>query len=292
MRPRPTRCAPILPALSRRAAMTRATLADAPGFRRPSRRSLRRAPRHPPGPASARGRTHGRGGDPPSAGRSRRLAPPRRRGCCARSGPAICPPTAPRAAIAPSARCRSGPICAPPAYSAATAVETRATEGTPEEGEGRKTHRARRRKADQADRSDSFILHKFEAILSWAEFINLNRRVEDDENDDAKKAADDADEIGLGQISKAPATRLKLHLDLAARRRGPRGAVGRADLSRMGRADRRLSAAHVRVLTSTVEAGAEQPPFRDDPRAARRIRAVRRQFEALRPGRISTAGHR
>src|SRR5690606_27949940 len=61
----------------------------------------------------------------------------------------------------------------------------------------------------------SFILHKFEAILSWAEFINLNRRVEEDENDDAKKAADDMDEIGLGQISKAPATRLKLHLDLA-----------------------------------------------------------------------------
>ena len=78
-----------------------------------------------------------------------------------------------------------------------------------------KSHRARRRKADQAERKDSFILHKFEALLSWAEFINLNRRVEDDDTDDAKKAADDQDEIGLGQISKAPATRLKLHLDLA-----------------------------------------------------------------------------
>ena len=78
-----------------------------------------------------------------------------------------------------------------------------------------KSHRARRRKADQAERKDSFILHKFEALLSWAEFINLNRRVEDDDSDDAKKAAEDQDEIGLGQISKAPATRLKLHLDLA-----------------------------------------------------------------------------
>ena len=87
-----------------------------------------------------------------------------------------------------------------------TGVETRATEGKPEEGEGAKSHRARRRKADQAERKDSFILHKFEALLSWAEFINLNRRVEDDDTDDAKKAADDLDEIGLGQISKAPAT--------------------------------------------------------------------------------------
>lgn len=31
----------------------------------------------------------------------------------------------------------------------------------------------------------------------------------------AKKAAEDHEEIVLGQISKAPATRLKLHLDLA-----------------------------------------------------------------------------
>ena len=90
----------------------------------------------------------------------------------------------------------------------------RQTDGTPEEAEGGKTHRAKRRNADLADRNDSFILHKFEAILSWAEFINLNRRVEDDENDDAKKAADDAAEIGLGQISKAHATRLNMHLDL------------------------------------------------------------------------------
>lgn len=70
----------------------------------------------------------------------------------------------------------------------------------------------RRRKADQADRTDSFILHKFEAILSMTEFLNLNRRVEDDDEGTARKAADDQDEIGLAQVSKAPATRLKLHL--------------------------------------------------------------------------------
>ena len=74
---------------------------------------------------------------------------------------------------------------------------------------------SRRRKADQADRTDSFILHKFEAILSMIEFLNLNRRVEDDDEGTARKAADDQDVIGLAQVSKAPATRLKLHLDLA-----------------------------------------------------------------------------
>ena len=172
-----------------------------------------------------------------------------------------------------------------------TAVETRATEGTPEESEGNKTHRARRRKADQAERNDSFILHKFEALLSWAEFINLNRRVEDDENDDAQKAADDADEIGLGQISKAPATRLKLHLDLAPEDVDREALSGISTYPEWDVRTGTYLPHHVRVLTSDIAPVATTPLFRDDPRAAARIRAVKRQFEALRPSRISTTGH-
>lgn len=177
----------------------------------------------------------------------------------------------------------------------ASAVETRDAESdadspTDEPQDG-KTRRARRRKADEIDRTDSFILHKFEAILSWAEFINLNRRVEDDDDDSARKAADDQDEIGLGQISQAPATRLKLHLDLAPED------VDREALSDIltypewdVRTGQHLPA-HARVLVSPVEPEHDAPPFRDDPRAAARIRAVKRQFEALRPGRILTTGH-
>ncbi|HEX9857883.1 MAG TPA: VWA domain-containing protein [Paracoccaceae bacterium] len=172
-----------------------------------------------------------------------------------------------------------------------TQVETRATEGTPEDSQdSEKTHRARRRKSDQADRNDSFILHKFEAILSWAEFINLNRRVEDDENDDARKAADDQDEIGLGQISKAPATRLKLHLDLAPEDVDREALSGISTYPEWDVRTHAYLPAHTRVLTSEVVPGSTSP-FRDDPRAAARIRAVKRQFEALRPGRVSTAGH-
>lgn len=183
------------------------------------------------------------------------------------------------------------PDLRPLAFSAATAVEARATDGAPEEGEGR-SHRARRRKSDEIARKDSFILHKFEAILSWAEFINLNRRVEEDDNDDAKKAADDLDEIGLGQISKAPATRLKLHLDLAPEDVDREALSGVATYPEWDTRTGAYLPAHARVLTSTVEPGAEAPAFRADPRAAKRIRAVRRQFEALRPARILSAGHR
>ncbi len=175
------------------------------------------------------------------------------------------------------------------ALSASSEVESRDTEGPPEEGSDR-THRARRRNADQAERRDSLILHKFEAILSWAEFLNLNRRVDDDDPDSAKKAADDQEEIGLGQISKAPATRLKLHLDLAPEdvdRERISGVITYPEW------DVRTGAYlpdHVRVLHSVAPPGDGAPAFRDDPRAMRRIQHVKRQFEALRPGRISIPG--
>lgn len=174
-------------------------------------------------------------------------------------------------------------------FSEPDAVESRDTDGPPEEG-SESTKRARRRKADQAERQDSLILHKFEAILSWAEFLNLNRRVDDDDPDSAKKAADDQDEIGLGQISKAPATKLKLHLDLAPED------VDRerlSDVCTLPEWDARSSAYlpdHVRILHSIADTNSEGASFRQDPAAARRIKQVKKQFEALRPGRIFVPG--
>ena len=174
----------------------------------------------------------------------------------------------------------------------AEAVETRETDQPPEgtgDGEG-PARKARRHRTDQAERKDSFILHKFEAMLSVAQFVNLNRRVEDDDEDGAKKAADDADEIGLGQLAKAPATRLRLHLDLAPED---------ADLEALSAKhvypewDVRRGVylpAHARVIAAPVEAATDHA-HAFDPRAEARIRAVRRQFEALRPSLVSTPGH-
>ncbi|WP_422038545.1 nitric oxide reductase activation protein NorD [Roseibium sp.] len=175
-------------------------------------------------------------------------------------------------------------------FSTGDAVEDRDTEGTPEEASG-KTLKARRRKADQAERKDSLILHKFEAILSWAEFLNLNRRVDDDDNDDAKKAAEDQEEIGLGQISKAPATRLKLHLDLAPEDVDREKLSGKVLYPEWDTRTGKYLPDHACVLTSVADADPDRETADEDPRAARRIRAVKRQFEALRPGRVTTRGH-
>lgn len=184
------------------------------------------------------------------------------------------------------------PELRPVQFSEAHDVENRETDGPPEEGNtDGKIRRARRRKSDQAERNDSLILHKFEAILSWAEFLNLNRRVDDDDPDNAKKAADDADEIGLGQISKAPATRLKLHLDLAPEDVDRERLSGRVMYPEWDVRTKQYMPDHCCVLTSQAEAKEENLAFAQDPAAARRIRAVKRQFEALRPGRVTTRGH-
>ena len=183
------------------------------------------------------------------------------------------------------------PDLRPLARSEHTAVEARATEGPPEESEEKTARKARRRKSDQADRNDSFILHKFEAILSITEFLNLNRRVEDDDEDTAKKAADDQEEIGLAQVSKAPATRLKLHLDLAPEDVDREQISGAFTYPEWDVRTASYLPSHARVLHSRAEASDLTPPHQTDPRAAARIRAVRRQFEALRPSLVSMPGY-
>ena len=172
-------------------------------------------------------------------------------------------------------------------------VETREAEGEAlETGEHQeRTLRARRRQADAAERRDSLIINKFEAILSWAEFLNLNRRVDDDDEDSARKALDDQEELSLGQVSKAPATRLKVHLDLSPEDVDREALSGVFTYPEWDAKAGRYLPAHARVLDSYPEADpAASHPF--DEAARRRIRAVRRQFEAMRPGRVITTGHR
>ncbi len=143
--------------------------------------------------------------------------------------------------------------------------------------------KASRQKDDEVQRRDSLILHKFEAILSWADFMNLNRKVEEDETENARKAADDLDEIGLGQVSERPASKLKLHLDLSPEEADRERLSGVHLYPEWDHRTRTWLPDHCRVLASRADPAAE---FAQSPEAQRRIRAVRRHFEALRPRRV------
>lgn len=143
--------------------------------------------------------------------------------------------------------------------------------------------KARRHQSDRIEKKGGLIVHRFEKILSWTEFMNLHRDVEDDDEDSARKAADDHDEIGVTQMKRRAATRLKFDLDLA-----PADAEAEriSDVHVYPEWDYRKSrymAAAARVLERVgEEADAGWVP---GPKTARRIRAVRRQFEGLRPRR-------
>lgn len=146
--------------------------------------------------------------------------------------------------------------------------------------------RAKRKSADQAARRDSLILHKFEAILSWTEFLNLNRRIEDDDEDNAKKAADDQDEVSLTHVPQRARTRLRLHLDLSPEEAEFERLAGRHVYPEWDHRTKAYLPDYCRVLSGAARPAAEAPETPGGAEARRRIRAVKRQFEALRPKRV------
>lgn len=156
-------------------------------------------------------------------------------------------------------------------------------EGQGDGGEAEGTKAARRSESDQAERRDSLILHKFEAIFSWVESLNMNRRIEDDDEDNARRAAEDQDELALGQISKKTATRLKFHLDLSPEDAERERLSGKHLYPEWDHRTGAYIPAHARVLSSVAD---EVEALDYDPATQRRIRAVKRQFEALRPKRV------
>ncbi|UWR58881.1 nitric oxide reductase activation protein NorD [Phaeobacter inhibens] len=135
---------------------------------------------------------------------------------------------------------------------------------------------------DQARRKDSFILHRFESILSWVESMNINRSVDDDDPDNAQKAAEDQDLIPLTKHDRRLASRLRLHLDLSPADAEHERLSAEFTYPEWNHRSQSEMADHCRVLEAAAQPDTKHP-FRPD---LRQIRMVRRQFEALRPRRI------
>ena len=173
-----------------------------------------------------------------------------------------------RAAPAPSPRRNADAAPSPGSGAADTQQKKRAAE---------------RQKSDQAERRDSLILHRFESILAMADFLNLNRAVEDDDEAGARKAADDAEKMAVGEHSKTPKTRLKFDLDLAPEDADRETTAGLHVYPEWNYKTRSLDPARTRVLEN-IAAPADAIPQRSAA-ARRRIEKVRRRFEALRPRR-------
>ena len=133
---------------------------------------------------------------------------------------------------------------------------------------------------NRQDERSPFILNRFEKILAMAEMVNVDRPSDDSDDQDAK-AAEDLDDMTLGERKGRPASRFRFDLDL------PPEALDRAPLT----AERTYPewdfrsgtylADHCRVMAAP--ASALGSPVAPDAETRRLIRRVRRQFEVLRP---------
>jgi nitric oxide reductase NorD protein len=172
-----------------------------------------------------------------------------------------------------------------PPQSGAKAEEEEEADNLPPAPAAATTNRkmAAREDRDEANRKDSLIIHRFESILSWVESMNLNRSIDNDEDENAQKAADDQDKIILSRHKdKKTATRLRLHLDLAPADAEHERLAGVFTYPEWDHRKRSYLQDHTRVLDSEADTDAPQT-LTPDPR---QLRAVRRQFEALHPRRV------
>jgi nitric oxide reductase NorD protein len=112
--------------------------------------------------------------------------------------------------------------------------------------------------------------------------MNLNRSIDDNDDENAQKAADDMDNITLSKVDKRAATRLRLHLDLSPADADHEKLAGKFTYPEWNHKSRSYMDAHCLVL----DAPAIPDPNETFLPNAARAREVRRQFETLRPRRI------
>lgn len=147
---------------------------------------------------------------------------------------------------------------------------------------------AERRDTDMSDRGDPLYFHRFETIFSLAEMVNVNRRVDDDDEDGARQAADDITELTIGSNRQKAGVRLKMDLDLAPSEAEDGSLAQGLTYPEWDWKRRAHRPDHCRVIAARApETGEVWLP---DDGLRRRIRAVRRQFEALRPRRLVLHG--
>src|SRR5690606_27892878 len=77
---------------------------------------------------------------------------------------------------------------------------------------------ARRRRAqavsDDRNKAPLMLFFRAESIMSWGEFIKVNRATDDDPDDNASQVADDMDVLAVAPDGETAASRVKFDLDL------------------------------------------------------------------------------
>ncbi|KKJ78486.1 hypothetical protein WH95_02565 [Kiloniella litopenaei] len=152
--------------------------------------------------------------------------------------------------------------------------------GANKQSRDKKKRRAERQEMDQTKKGDGFFVSVYDKLMAVSDVINLDRNIKEDEEEDALETADDIDRITLSNPEEKVATQIKMDLDLPA---------NELDESRV-ESKRAVHEWHYRKNTflpnycaiTIREASDENTEWKLGKEAGKRIRLVRRQFEAFR----------
>ena len=95
-----------------------------------------------------------------------------------------------------------------------------ASDSEPDHRQGASLQDKKRRKAHQTDnatdRNGMMMFFRAESIMSWSEYVKVNRQTDDDDDGNAIKAADDMNSLAITADGQTSAARVKFDLDLPA----------------------------------------------------------------------------
>ena len=153
------------------------------------------------------------------------------------------------------------------------------TERAPTTQDGRR--RRAQAVADERDKAPLMMFFRAESILSWGEFVKVNRASDDDDDGNALAAANDMDVLAIAPDGQTTASRVKFDLDLPSaaaddRPLGPGIRLPEWDWRRGA-----LIADHCALQTMVTAA---PPTFAPPPALRVTARRVRRRMEVLRGG--------
>jgi nitric oxide reductase NorD protein len=141
----------------------------------------------------------------------------------------------------------------------------------------------RRRRARQVqestERNAMMMFFRAESLLTWGEFVRVNRATDDDENDNALAAANDMDELAIAPDGRASASRVRFDLDLPSAAEDDQVLADGERLPEWDHRRNELRAAHVGVQQLQTRDAA---PFVPAPALKRTAQRVRRRMELLR----------
>ncbi|RCK45661.1 nitric oxide reductase activation protein NorD [Thalassospira profundimaris] len=153
-----------------------------------------------------------------------------------------------------------------------------------QDGDRERKKQARRRKNDQAGRNDPLALNRFEKILSIAEMVNVNRPMDDEEEQNAKKAADELEEMEISDCKRKAATKLRFDLDLPPREADEGRVIGKWTYPEWDYRQQSYRPDFCNVIMQSGDENVSETDIWQPGETERRqIRQVRRQFEAFRP---------